>query len=100
MVYKIVVKKRFQNKYIALLDHLGKEFGLPVALRFQRIIFKRFERLKHFPYMGISSETIPGVRSILLSKQNRIYYKIESNKIVILNMYDTRMNPKRNPYKK
>lgn len=100
MVYKIVVKKRFQNKYIALLDHLGKEFGLPVALRFQRIIFKRFERLKHFPYMGISSETIPGVRSILLSKQNRIYCKIESNKIVILNMYDTRMNPKRNPYKK
>lgn len=36
---------------------------------------------------------------MLITRHNKMYYKIKGKTVVILNMYDTRMNPKKNPYK-
>lgn len=98
MVYEIVLRKRFQKKYLKLLEYLETEFGFKVASDFQSIIFNRFYSLQSQPYLGKPSVTIAGMRSIVPSKHNRIYYKIAAKKIIIVNMYDTRMNPKRNRY--
>lgn len=59
---------------------------------------KRLDMIKKQPFVGKSSSKSPGIRAILITKQNKLYYKISENKIIVINMYDTRANPKNNPY--
>jgi plasmid stabilization system protein ParE len=73
--------------------------GLLVAQRFAKQLDNKFLTLQQQPLIDKPSLYIPTVRSILAGKHNRLYYRIESNKIIILNMYDTRINPKRNKLK-
>ncbi|HVX26163.1 MAG TPA: type II toxin-antitoxin system RelE/ParE family toxin [Parafilimonas sp.] len=100
MAYKIIYKKRFQTKLFQLLDYLKKEWGDNVANSFINRLQKRLNTLSQQPYIGASSIVIKSVRSILITKHNRLYYRIKDDTIEVLNMYDTRSNPKKNPYKK
>lgn len=100
MALKIVLKKRFLNKLNKLLIYLESEWGHHVAKKFLDKIDKKLEDLSHYPYMGIQSEKVPDVRSILIIRYNRLYYRIAVNTIIVLNLYDTRRNPEKNPYRK
>ena len=99
MVYKIIFKKRFRNKLQNLLDYIENEFGLLVAQRFAKQLDKKFITLQQQPFIGQPSLYIQNIRSIHAGKHNRVYYRIEGNKIIIVNMYDTRINPKNNKFK-
>ena len=52
------------------------------------------------PYIGSTPEGFKEVRAILISKHNKLCYRIVSDKIVVLNMNDTRIKPTRNPFKR
>ncbi|MBV9960911.1 MAG: type II toxin-antitoxin system RelE/ParE family toxin [Parafilimonas sp.] len=100
MAYKIIYKKRFQTKLFKLLDYLKTVWGDNVADNFVNRLQGRLRTLSKQPYIGASSTVIKSVRSILITKHNRLYYRIKDDTIEVLNMYDTRSNPKKNPYKK
>ncbi len=96
MVYKIVLKQRFRNKLEQTLQYIEGEFGLIISRKFADEVAKKFATLQQQPFIGRTSATLPWIKSIPAGKQNRIYYRIERDKIIVLNMYDTRINPKRN----
>lgn len=98
MAYQIIIKKRFSNKVLKVLTYLEKEWSEKVAAEFLLKIDRRFEMLKKQPFAGAPSLKIEEVRGLLITMHNRLYYKIVGNKVIILNMYDTRSNPKKNPY--
>ena len=100
MAYQIIVKKRFTNKVKKVLTYLEKEWSHKVAVEFLLKIDRRFELLAQQPYIGAPSTKVKDIRGLLITRHNRLYYKINGNKVTILNMYDTRMDPKRNPYKR
>ena len=100
MAYKTIVKKRFTNKVIKLLYYLEAEWGRTVADRFANKLEKRLDNLLKQPFTGAESGYFKNVRSILITKHNRLYYRIKGTTIEIINLYDTRMNPKKNPYLK
>ena len=99
MVYHLIFKKRFRNKLEKLLTYLEGEFGLLITQKFARKLDKQFRLLQKQPFIGSQSPTIPNIRSIPAGRYNRIYYRIEKDIIIIVNMYDTRINPKRNRLK-
>lgn len=99
MVYEIIFKKRFRNKLEKLLVYIAKEFGLAIAKRLSMQLEKKFDTFQKPLFIGANSTSIKGVRSIQLGKQNRIYYRFEKDKIIVLNMYDTRIIPVRNKLK-
>lgn len=99
MAYKIIVKKRFTNKVQKVLTYLEKEWPKKVAAEFLLKIDRRIELLSKQPYAGAASIKIEDVRGLLITRHNKLYYKIKGKTVTILNMYDTRMNPKKNPYK-
>jgi plasmid stabilization system protein ParE len=99
MVYQIIFKKRFHKKLEILLSYIEKEFGLLVAQRFAKQLDKKLSTLQQQPFIGKPSLYIQNVRSIHAGKHNRLYYKIDEDKIIVLNMYDTRINPWRNKLK-
>ncbi len=98
MAYQIVYKKRFYNKLIALLLYLEKEWNEDIAKQFIEKLDKRINTLKQQPNIGSSSQTVKNIRGILITKHNKLFYKISGSNVIILNMYDTRINPKRNRY--
>ena len=98
MAYQIIVKKRFTNKVRKVLAYLEKEWSHKVAVDFLLKIDRRIELLTRQPAIGAPSTKIKDVRGLLITRHNRMYYKIKDDKVIILNMYDTRMNPKKNPY--
>ena len=99
MAYQIIYKKRFVQKLLDLLTYLKKEWGETSAEKFLGKLQNRLNTLSQQPYIGASSTAIKEVRSILLTRHTRIYYRIKNDVIEIINMYDTRSNPKKNPYR-
>lgn len=100
MAYKTIVKKKFTNKLIKLLYYVEAEWGKTVADRFVNKLEKRLDNLSKQPFMGVESEYFKNVRSILITKHNRLFYRIKGTTVEVINLYDTRMNPKKNPYLK
>ena len=98
MAYEIIVKTRFRKKVVKLLSYLEKEWGKAVADNLLKEIDRRCETLSKQPFIGNPVDETKNVRSILLTKHNRVYYRIRGPVIEIINLYDTRINPKRNIY--
>jgi plasmid stabilization system protein ParE len=90
MAFEIVFKKRFIKKLIKVQTYLEQEWGDKVARTFLLKVDRRIKMLKQYPYLGVSSEKVPGLRGLLITKHNILFYKVERNRIIILNLYDTR----------
>jgi plasmid stabilization system protein ParE len=87
------------NKLLKLLDYLKTEWGENVSEAFIVKLQKRLNTLSMQPYIGVPSSLIRPVRSILITKHNRLYYRIKDDTIEVINMYDTRSDPQKNPYR-
>ena len=99
MAYKIIASKLFQQRVIALNNYLQKEWGLTVAFRFHETLIKVILTLADQPGIGSVSKKKKDVRKILITKHNRLYYRVKDNdSIFLLTLFDTRQNPKRNRY--
>lgn len=98
MAYQLIQKKRFKNKLVKLLDYLEREWGFKVAMSYLKKMDDHLELISKHPFIGEVCG-YKNVRSILITKHNRVYYQVEGNTIKVLNMYDTRMNPKKNKYR-
>lgn len=84
--------------YEAVIDYLLTEWTVDVAAKFIDLVESRLDTLIFFPNIGITSTKENSVRSIVLTKHNKLYYRITSNCIEILNIFDTRQNPTKNKY--
>jgi plasmid stabilization system protein ParE len=98
MAHQIILKKRFTNKLVKLLEYLEKNWSHQVAATFLKKIDHRIHQLSGQPLTGVSSSVIREVRSVFITRHNRLYYKVKGKKVIVLNMYDTRMNPKKKKY--
>ena len=98
MAYEIILKKRFSNKLVKVLSYLEQEWSHRAAVNFLKIVDYRIKQLSGQPFTGASSEKIKDVRGVLITRHNKLYYKVKNGKVIVLNMYDTRMNPKRKKY--
>ena len=100
MAFQIITKKRFEKKVIKLLLYLETEWSDTVAINFKITLLRKLELLATQPQIGVEVNSLKNIRSILITKHNRVYYRIEEDKIIVLNMIDTRKNPKKNPFNK
>jgi plasmid stabilization system protein ParE len=82
-----------------LLVYLEKEWSITIVNEFLDKLEERMQAIKLRPTIG-KVLAIKNSRSILITKHNRVYYRIEENKIIVLNMIDTRKDPKKNPFNK
>ena len=98
MAYQIVTKNRFKKKVTKILGFLEKEWSKKVAQEFLKKIDKKFDILSKQPLIGRHSEKYKNVRCVLITPHNKMYYRIEGNKVIIINLFDTRSDPEKNPY--
>jgi plasmid stabilization system protein ParE len=99
MAKQIIYKKRFLNKLDKLLIYLEKEWNITVANEFLDKLEEKMYVIKLHPDIG-NITLYKNIRSILVTKHNRVYYRVEEAQIAVVNMIDTRMNSKNNPFNK
>ena len=99
MALQVVTKKRFVNSLEKITTYLKKNWSGEVADDFYKLLIKKIDLISLHPNTG-KNTTIQNTKSVLVGKgnQNKIFYRIEKNKLILMNMKDTRMNPKRNRY--
>ena len=98
MAYKIRWTAIALEDYEKVIDFLIKMWSVKVAIGFEEIVNKKLANLCGQPFIGIASEKKPMVRSILLTKHNRLYYRITEDTIELLNIFNTRQNPEKNSF--
>lgn len=98
MAHEIVWTDSAVKDYNGVIDFLIQNWSVDVASEFVDITSKKIHTISLQPLIGVSSKIGNDIRSILLTKHNRLYYKIFPLQIRILNIFDTRQNPDKNKY--
>lgn len=98
MACRITYSKRFENKVVKLTAYLANEWSLQVMDNFFETLKRKLETLSHQPFIGKPSNRKTNTRSILITKHNRVFYRVDGETIKIVNMFDTRIHPRKNTY--
>jgi plasmid stabilization system protein ParE len=85
--------------YEQFVNYLLKEWPINNATEFISLVEERVYNLSLFPNIGIASIKKPSIRSILITKHNRLFYHVHLTKIIILDIFDTRQDPQKNKHR-
>lgn len=101
MALKIVVKRRYINNVQKTTSYISRHFGKKAASEFVLIVENKLLLLSNKPGIGVQTN-LKNVRSVLVGKgfQNKLYYSVKGNELIIINIKDTRRNPRKNPFNK
>ena len=78
-----------------LIIYLESEWGESVVKAFMRKFYDFLVILSEFPEIGSMQYPEKRIRGFALTKQVTIFYKIDSNHIILLDIFDNRSDPKK-----
>lgn len=98
MALSIVWLKRAEAKFDGILMYLQAEWGTAVTSAFVRKVYNFLDILVEYPEVGTLENPKKGIRGFVITKHTTIFYKIQNDKIIILNFFDNRQHPKNKKY--
>jgi plasmid stabilization system protein ParE len=98
MAYQIVVTEYFEETTANTIRWLEAEWSSQSADKFEKKLKAAIERISKSPTTGKLSSHFKNIRSVLVTKHNRIYYKMEGEIIILLELFETKQSPQRNKY--
>jgi plasmid stabilization system protein ParE len=93
MALRIFWTNRASKNFDIIIEYLEVEWGDQVTKRFIKAVNDFLELLVEFPELGSIENKEKGIRGFTLIKQINIFYRITSDKIIILGLFDNRQNP-------
>ncbi|HRI59143.1 MAG TPA: type II toxin-antitoxin system RelE/ParE family toxin [Saprospiraceae bacterium] len=94
----IIWDKEAKKTYFEMLQYLAREFSLQSAENLIEAIEQATERICDYPTSFRQSSIDSNIRFILVGKHRRLYYRIKGNSIRIIFLFDTRQDPKNDPF--
>ena len=88
--YKLIWTKRAYRDLEQILDYLGNNFSQLVIRNFIIKLERRTNLITENPFIFPSSSSFQNVRKSVMTKQVSLYYKVVSNQIFLLSIYDNR----------
>ena len=98
MAYKIKKSKEFLKNTLFVLNYIEKEWGIKSAERFQTLLDSKIDKLSIHAKTGSLINKNKNIRKLMITKHNKIYYRINKNEINILTLFENKMDPKKNKY--
>lgn len=98
MAKEIVWSKRANTKFDSILIHLQSNWGENITANFVKNVYDFLELLQEFPELGTIENKSKNIRGFTIVKQVNLFYKIKADKIILLNFFDNRQNPKNKRY--
>ena len=78
-----------------IAEYLTRNWSLDVLFRFESKLDESIQRVIQNPKSFQLAKSQIGLRKIVITKHNTIYYKVNDFKIEIVRLFDTRQNPKK-----
>ena len=98
MAKTIIWNRRASNNFNSIIEYLQKEWGDRVTKSFVTRTYQIIEFLALHPEMGFVENTEKQIRGFVITKHNTLYYRIEDQKIVLLNFFDNRQHPNKKTF--
>jgi plasmid stabilization system protein ParE len=98
MAKSIVWTKRANSSLNSIIQYIEKEWGLATTNQFVKRVYDVIELLSEYPNLGTQEHQEKPIRGFVISKQNKIFYRITKQEIIILNVFDNRSGPKRKKF--
>lgn len=98
MVKEIVWTKRSLTKFNSIIKFLNERWGENVTVSFINKSFNIIELLAKQPYLGTLENEKLGIRGFLITKLNRIFYRVTEKQIILLNFFNTSSGDSRRKY--
>lgn len=95
MAKKIVWTNRANNKFNKIINYLEQEWGHDVTQNFVSRTYDIIDLISDQPGLGTAENPEKNIRGFLLTKHNRLFYRVTDNEIIILNFFDSRSGAKR-----
>jgi plasmid stabilization system protein ParE len=98
MVKTIIWNRRASNNFNAIIEYLQGEWGERVTRNFVTRTYQIIELLAANPEMGSVEHFEKQIRGIVITKHNTLFYRIEEEKLILLNFFDNRQDPKKKDF--
>jgi plasmid stabilization system protein ParE len=98
MARKIIWTKRANKRLNQIINYLEGEFGETITKNFVSNTYQILDLISQNPNLGTMENLDKSIRGFLLTKHNRVFYRVTEREIIILNFFDTRSNPKNPRY--
>ena len=83
------------DEYQSVVDWLLLHWNEKIAMQFVANVENKIELLAKFPLMGTPSEVMPACYKTLIPPYHVIIYKLQTDSIEIIRLFDTRQNPEK-----
>jgi len=98
MAYRIKITDAFENSSKRTIKWLRNEWSDTSAKLFQEKLLAVIVQIVNHPASGRKSGRYADVRSARITKYNRLYYRIFSKTVTLLELIDSKQNPQKNNY--
>ena len=98
MAKKVVWTKRASNKFDKVVEYLQTDWNENVVRAFVQRTETILELLSENPELGTVENSEKGVYGFRLTKHNRMFYRIDEERLIVLNIFDNRQSSKRKRY--
>ncbi|MFA6246492.1 MAG: type II toxin-antitoxin system RelE/ParE family toxin [Mucilaginibacter sp.] len=90
---KVVLSKKADKDFDDIINYIKKDFGSQPAVNFKALILNFLDLLQAFPEIGSLELSNKNLRAFVAHKRLKIFYRVDSNRIIILRLFDTRQHP-------
>lgn len=95
MAKTIVWTRRAIQSFDRVIGHLKAEWGHKVASAFVQRSFRIIELLADNPAMGTEEVAEKNIRGFVITRHNRLFYRVTEHSLILLSFFDTRSGPMR-----
>jgi len=92
-VKKIVLTKKAADLLENLFQYLENEWSVKARDEFIAKFENAVLQIQKFPKIAPISKEVPVLHKYILTKQTSVFYRVEKKSIIIIAIFDNRMNP-------
>lgn len=95
MGLKVKFSFEASNQLEDLVEYLRGNWSEKVVLDFYKKLQSKLTVASNQPELFVESKNVPYLRRCIVSKQTSFYYQFNESELVIIGLFDNRMNPKK-----
>ena len=94
---KIFWTKKSLSRFQDIHSYIQNEFGKNASDKFKDKVFDFLELLERYPGLGTLEVPDKNIHGFQISKQTKIFYRVNKDQISLLTFFDNRQDPAKKP---
>lgn len=95
MAKAIIWNRRASIKFNEIIAYLQSDWSHNVARNFVIKTYRIIEIIAQNPEIGALENKEKQIRGFVITKHNTVFYRVENDKIILLNFFDNRQHPEK-----